>query len=217
MRPRPRGCRRPRRRSSRRSAGPCGRVRRSCAGSWRRAAVVSTEDDVRPDLRLEATPVRRRSAAITLPRGPAPTTAHSCGALDRERRGRHPMTVEAIEDDVVRGRSPRPAFSSSVSRFEPQMEPAGDDAVAGEAGEVDVHAPCRERPVPPPPERHARPDPPVMKHPAHEGRRGCGALRRWRSGAVAVVTARTGGAGPTPPRAPRRRAMRARAAVPGRR
>ena len=49
-----------------------------------------------------------------------------------------PLTVEAVEDDVFQGDGlDRVELVREPLRGE--VEPAGDDAVAGEAGEVDFH------------------------------------------------------------------------------
>ena len=73
-----------------------------------------------------------------MPRGPRPTTAHNSdlaivkvGVVDA-------LTVEAVEDDVFE----RDGLDRVELIREPlrgEVEPAGDDAVAGEAGKVDFH------------------------------------------------------------------------------
>ena len=74
-----------------------------------------------------------------MPRGPRPTTAHNSDRAIVKDGVVDPLTVEAVEDDVLRGGRPRP-LELIRQPLRGEVEPAGDDAVAGEAGEVDFHA-----------------------------------------------------------------------------
>ena len=100
--------------------------------------MVAAEHDVRSDLHMEAAPVGRDAQRPDAAR-PAADDGAQLGPRDREGRSRHPLTIEAVEHDVLQGDGlDRVELVRQPLRGE--VEPAGDDAVAGEAGEVDFHA-----------------------------------------------------------------------------
>ena len=99
--------------------------------------MVAAEDHVRPDLDLEATPFRGDAQGTTAARA-APDHSAQLRPVDLEGRGGDAVAVEAVEDDVLqRHHLDRVELIGEPLRLE--GEPAGDDAVAGKAGEFDIH------------------------------------------------------------------------------
>jgi hypothetical protein len=99
--------------------------------------VVAAEDHVRSDLDLEATLVRGDAQRPTATWAAADNRAE-LRPVDLEGGCGHAMAVEAVEDDVLqRYHLDRVQLIGEPLRLE--GEPASDDAVAGKAGEFDIH------------------------------------------------------------------------------
>ena len=100
--------------------------------------MISAERHVRPDLCLEATLVGRDAQGAL-----APWTARhdraQLGSGDSEAWDVDAVTIETLEDDILQGDGRCRVELVSKTPL-PQVELTRDQAIAGEAGELDLHA-----------------------------------------------------------------------------